>query len=159
MENVQENKFELVASQLNDLLNINCERVKGYRKALIQCSSNSSINSLLAQRIRYSTAFIENLREEILTLNGRYSFKKSYAAKLHRLWMDAKAFLFPENDISILSSCQFGDTVALSVYENILSSGAEFSKTIHEKIIFQKENIEAAHEEVKSMLQLTKNLA
>src|SRR6476660_4096552 len=102
---------------LNELIEINNDRVAGYRKA-IEETSDSNLRSTFLELINTSEKNLSELIEAVYNLGGKPEEGTKTTGKIYRVWMDAKAALTGGNRHQILSSCEYGEDVALGAYEH-----------------------------------------
>ncbi len=140
---------------LNDLIEINNDRVAGFEKAIADIKD---------QNIDLKAAFlgyVEQSRkngQELAALVGNYGkleTGKSVAGSIHRAWIDVKS-LFGGNDrAGILSEAERGEDSIKKAYSDALSSGnlpSDVSTVVSE----QAAKIKKSHDEVKALRDVAK---
>lgn len=143
-----ENTNELIQI-LNDLVKINNDRTEGFEKAERQASNVSEILPLVAGKSLQSERFAGELNQQIKVLGGDLEVDTSVPGKIFRVWMDVKNVLNPEDDPSILRSCEFGEDSALAAYKEVLDSDIEMPETIRQLILNQQATIRKSYDEIK----------
>jgi len=113
---------------LNDLVQINTDRIEGYQNALKQIEENEiSTNDAEPElRLRFlnyideSRKFKLELAKEVEVLGGDTELDTSTSGKLHRAWIDIKTTFTGHSKKSILEECEFGEDAIKKVYESAL---------------------------------------
>ena len=136
---------------LNELVVINNDRVAGYRTA-IEETSDSNLRSTFLELINTSEKNLSELIEAVYNLGGEPDESTKTTGKLYRVWMDAKAALTGGDRHQILSSCEYGEDVALEAYEHVLEHHADELSSPHLELVrSQKTRMQADHDKVKAM--------
>ena len=136
---------------LNELIEINNDRVAGYRKA-IEETSDSGLRSTFLELINTSEKNLSELIEAVYNLGGKPEEGTKTTGKIYRVWMDAKAALTGGNRHQILSSCEYGEDVALGAYEHVLEHHADELSAPHLQLVrSQREKMQQDHDRVKAM--------
>jgi len=73
------------------------------------------------------------------------------SGKLFRTWMEIKDNLAPNNRKAVLSSCEFGEDAAKREYKSVLDDSEDISTEALEIIRRQYAELQAAHDNIKSM--------
>ncbi|MFT4094626.1 MAG: PA2169 family four-helix-bundle protein [Niabella sp.] len=125
---------------LNDLLQINNDRIVGYEHARNELSDNKDddLKELFKRMINKSVDNNESLERLIDLYNGEPAAGTSGMGKVYRAWMDVKALFSGGNRKAILDSCETGDAAALRAYADALYE-EDLGKDVRELIIMQKE--------------------
>ena len=77
---------------LNDLIQINNDRVRGYEKASNELSAaDVDLKALFAQMSSESRKYATELSAEVGRLGGEPSTSTTASGKIYRAWMDVKA--------------------------------------------------------------------
>lgn len=105
---------------LNDLIEINNDRVEGYEKAAAQ-AKDTDLKAIFNSNAADSRRFAEELRS-IVNKEGEHSAEGTTTrGKIYRTWMDVKATFGGADRKGILSSCEFGEDAAQRAYKTVLS--------------------------------------
>jgi uncharacterized protein (TIGR02284 family) len=144
MRNKVTNK-ETVA-ELNRLVEINNDRVEGYKTALTE-TEDSGLKALFKEMADHSFQNRNELADEILKNGGEPTGGTCTSGKVFRAWMDIKAALTKKDRKAILNSCEFGEDAALDVYEEVLQKAKE--QGIRSLILKQKELLQKDHDRIK----------
>jgi uncharacterized protein (TIGR02284 family) len=95
---------------------------------------------------------LSELIEAVYNLGGKPEEGTKASGKLYRVWMDAKAALTGGNRHQILSSCEYGEDVALEAYEHVLEHHADELSSPHLELVrSQKTRMQADHDKIKTM--------
>lgn len=158
METMTKEKTEKIVSQLNDLVEINNDRIQGYERAISE-TDDEDLTYLFTNMAAHSRAYKSDLSREILSLGGEPTEGTKNSGKLFRAWMDIKAALTGKNRKEILGSCEFGEDAALDTYKTIIANEDNIlTEDILNLIKTQKQEIQLDHDRVKALRDLGKNL-
>ena len=135
---------------LNSLIEINNDRIEGYENASSE-TDEFDLKELFSRVSYTSEKCIEELQLEVLRLGGKPTDQTRTAGKIFRIWMDFKASITGLNRSAILSSCEQGEDVAVSVYERILKekSPENLSAEQIRMIYAQYQSIKSDHDKVR----------
>lgn len=106
---------------LNELIEINNDRVEGYETASKETEA-ADLKSLFAELSRTSYDNLSELRAEVSRLGGSPEEGTRVTGKFFRAWMDVKAALTGNDRGAILGSCEFGEDKALEAYEHVFEN-------------------------------------
>ena len=135
-------------SALNNLIEINNDRVEGYETASKETES-ADLKSLFAALSGTSTSILSELRSEVSKLGGTPEEGTRVTGKFFRAWMDVKAALTGNNRHEILASCEFGEDKAQEAYEDALATDAELPTNVRQLITDQKASLLESHNLIK----------
>ena len=130
---------EITIEALNDLVEINNDRIVGYETAMKEID-DSDLHLLFSKFILTSEKCAAVLRIEVAKLSGETETGTKNTGKLHRLWMDFKAAFKENNKLSILESCEFGDNIAVKTYTDTLDDNLQNLDPELQKIIMEQQN-------------------
>src|SRR5690349_20921547 len=108
-----------IQSVINDLMIINNDRYEGYKTAAEE-TKDVDLKAMFTRFSSQSKIFYSELSRLILDSKAPHKDETTMSGKLYRIWMDIKAAVTANNRKSILSSCEFGEDVALSAYKDAL---------------------------------------
>lgn len=149
-----ENNNQKTIDELNNLLEINNDRIEGYNHAVKE-TDESDLKAMFTQCAATSVKCKQQLTAEIQKLGGTPIEGTRNTGKLYRAWMDIKSALTNKNRKAILSSCELGEDVAVKNYEDALKNykiDSERYALIHE----QYSSIKSDHDRVKTLRDLVK---
>ena len=134
---------------LNDLIEINNDRVTGYEKAAAQ-ADDSDLKSIFNSNASESRKFAEELRHLVEREGSNPAEGTTFRGKIYRTWMDVKATFGGDSRHGVLASCEFGEDAAQRAYNTALDDkdlNAE-ERALLEK---QKQVLRSAHDRIKLM--------
>jgi uncharacterized protein (TIGR02284 family) len=136
---------------LNDLVQINNDRIAGYERALKEAGDeNADLKELFIRYISDSHKCKMELGTEIQALGDDMDTDSTTSGKIYRAWMDVKAVFTGHNREAILENCEFGEDAAQKAYKEALEDD-ELPAFLRETITNQKMRLRAAHDEIKAM--------
>ena len=140
---------------INDLIEINNDRVAGFEKAIADINDeNIDLKAIFqgyAEQSRKNgqeLAAIVGSVEEVETGN-------SVSGTLHRAWIDVKSLFGGSDRASILSEAERGEDAIKKAYKDALSGG-ELASDALTIVSSQAQGINAAHDEIKALRDLAK---
>ncbi|HVX25339.1 MAG TPA: PA2169 family four-helix-bundle protein [Parafilimonas sp.] len=146
MENNQK-----VIEVLNDLIQINNDRVTGYERALKELKDDdSNLRTLFESFIDQSRNIRNELGVEVQTLKGKMDDGTTASGKIYRAWMDVKAVFTGHDRHTVLENCEFGEDAAQKAYKTALNT-EDLPAYIKELITRQQQELKGAHDEVKAL--------
>lgn len=136
---------------LNDLIQINNDRVAGYEKAVEELDTfNNDLRNLFSSMIKQSNQHASALRQEVLSYGGEADTGTTTSGKIYRAWMDVKAVFTGHDRETILNNCEFGEDAAQKAYETALKTEG-LALNIRSLISGQKADLKASHDQIKKM--------
>jgi uncharacterized protein (TIGR02284 family) len=141
---------EKTVAVLNGLIEINNDRVNGYELAAKE-TDDDSLKGLFNDLAGDSRKFRQELSGMVTSIGGQPTKGTSVSGKVYRAWMDVKAAITAKDKKQILSSCEFGEDVALESYKTALNSDNSFSDEQRTLVQNQKENLQRAHNTIKEL--------
>lgn len=149
-----------LTSVLNDLVEINNDRVKGYEKAADESKLvDVDLQAIFHKMADDSRGYAAELTQEIARLGGTSSNDTTNMGKIYRVWMDVKAAFTGQDRQSILESCEFGEDAAQKAYKEALASDAEMSADTRQLITSQQSALKTAHDTIKKYRDMHKAVA
>ena len=149
MENINKNNEDVIET-LNDLVQINNDRIVGYEKALEDTKGGSNYNTLFNQMISQSRSYKQKLVEQVRTIGGDADWNETTnSGKVYRVWMDVKAAFTGKSDKSALESCEFGEDAAQKAYEEALTSDTPMPADVRALLVTQKSELRVSHDLIK----------
>ncbi|AWA30342.1 hypothetical protein HYN48_09720 [Flavobacterium magnum] len=138
-------------SVLNELIEINNDRVEGYETASKE-TKDSDLQALFATLQSTSQANLTELRQEVTRLGGKPEEGTRVTGKFFRAWMEVKAALTGNDRQSVLNSCEFGEDKALETYEHVLTNHtADLSADQIAMIRKQQAALQGEHDKVRAL--------
>ena len=98
---------------LNDLIQINNDRINGYEKAIEEIKDKDvDLQGIFSSMANDSRKYSAELSREVIRLGGNPDTGTTESGKLYRVWMDVKALFTGKDRQAILESCEFGEDAA-----------------------------------------------
>lgn len=136
---------------LNDLIEINNDRVEGYEKAIDELKEeDSDLKSLFVEMIGQSHKLKATLVQEVQVLGGDAETGTTTVGKIYRAWMDVKAVFTGHDRKTVLNNCEFGEDAAQKAYKTALES-EDLSADLRSTITDQKADLRMSHDKIKSL--------
>ncbi len=136
---------------LNSLIEINNDRIEGYETASKE-TTEPDLQSLFAQFKQTSEKCKTELVAEVNKLGGTPMEGTKMSGKFFRAWMDVKAALTNKDRKAILSSCEYGEDVAVDTYKKALKDDLADISSEHQALLnVQFGMIKSDHDKVKHL--------
>ena len=136
---------------LNDLIEINNDRVAGYEKAIEDLKDgDSDLKSLFVEMIGQSHKHKSTLAQEVQVLGGEAETGTTASGKIYRAWMDVKAVFTGHDRQTVLNNCEFGEDAAQKAYKMALETDG-LSADLRSTITEQKADLRASHDKIKAL--------
>ena len=140
---------------LNDLIQINHDRVEGYERANKETEvKDADLRSLFSEMATDSRRYANELSKYVTYEGGEPAEGTTFRGKIYRTWMDVKATFSGHDRKAILASCEFGEDAAQRAYNDALSSDAELDTEVRQLIMDQKNALKKSHDKIKRMRDL-----
>ena len=134
---------------LNDLIEINNDRVVGYEKAAAQ-ADDADLKSIFLANAAESKKFAKELKELVVRQGAEPVKETTFRGKIYRTWMDVKATFGGDDRKGILASCEFGEDAAQRAYKSALED-KDLPPETRSVVERQKEVLRGAHDRIKAM--------
>ena len=136
---------------LNDLIQINNDRITGYERALKELKDeDSDLRTLFTSFIDQSRQLKMALGKEVQALGADMDTGTTGSGKIYRAWMDVKALFTGHDRHTVLENCEFGEDAAQKAYKTALET-ENLPAFLFALISRQKEQLKSAHNEVKAL--------
>jgi uncharacterized protein (TIGR02284 family) len=150
MEQTTENTTDV----LNDLIQINNDRIEGYRKAKDELDGQEpDLQALFDDFISQSTQIRDQLKEEVNMRDEDAATDTTGRGKIYRKWMDVRVTFSGNNRKTVLENCERGEDAAQNAYKSALDE--DLPENIRLELRDQKEILNRAHNEVKRLRDST----
>ncbi|SOD12550.1 ferritin-like domain-containing protein [Pedobacter xixiisoli] len=141
---------------LNELIEINNDRVAGFQKALADINDeNIDLKELFQKYSQQSHKFSQELTALVAASAGEPETGNSVAGTLHRAWIDVKALFGGSDRESILSEAERGEDAIKKAYKTALSEGGLSGQAL-ETVNRQSGDVQAAHDSIKALRDAAK---
>ena|ERR1700761_4580275 len=135
---------------LNDLVQINNDRITGYEKAIKESKpEDTDLKILYAAMVAESHRMKIALATEVQTLGAETEQGTTTSGKIYRAWMDVKALFTGHDRHTILANCESGEEAAQKAYKTALNH--DLPAYIRELLSRQQEALRASLEEIRAM--------
>ena len=135
---------------LNDLIQINNDRVAGYERAAKEADSKDvDLISLFNDMASESRQYLAELRRYVQSNGEEPAEGSTFAGKIYRTWMDVKATFTGKDRKAILASCEFGEDAAQKAYKEALAE--DLSADVRQLIVDQKSSLKKSHDRIKRL--------
>lgn len=135
---------------LNDLIEINNDRVRGYEKAAEESKTlDVDLKATFEKFANDSRKYAAELTQKVNELGGEPSRDSTNMGKIYRVWMDVKATFSGHDRQAVLENCEFGEDAAQKAYRAALASDAEIDATTRQLITDQQGALKTAHDAIK----------
>ena len=141
---------------LNDLIEINNDRIVGYEKAIDELKAgDADLRTLFQRYIQESRQYADELRHEVTRLGGEPTKDgTTNSGKVYRVWMDLKAVVTGHDRKTVLANSEFGEDAAQKAYDLALNGDTELETPLRELLVAQKAKLRIGHDEVKRLRDL-----
>lgn len=138
------------AEVLNDLVQINNDRIEGYQKARNELKDeDADLKSLFLNMIEESQKYKMALATEVSAAGEDIETGTTTSGKIYRGWMDVKALFTGHDRKTVLNNCEFGEDAAQNAYKMALEE--ELPSNVRELISDQKASLRRSHDEIKRL--------
>ncbi len=139
------------AEVLNDLIQINNDRIEGYEKARQELKDeDADLKTLFLNMISESQKYKMALATEVSALGEDIETGTTNSGKIYRAWMDVKALFTGHDRKTVLNNCEFGEDAAQNAYKMALEAD-DIPSNIRELISDQKAALRQSHDEIKRL--------
>ncbi|RAJ25562.1 ferritin-like domain-containing protein [Pedobacter cryoconitis] len=140
---------------LNDLIQINNDRIAGYEKAIQELSpEDSDLKELFVKMIAESHKIKLALATAVQGTGTDMETGTTTSGKIYRAWMDVKAVFTGHDRKTILNNCEAGEDAAQRAYKSALEEEG-LSADTRSLITQQKSELRASHDQIKGLRDQT----
>jgi len=137
---------------LNDLVQINNDRIEGYEKAAKETQTeDADLRTLFLGMASESRRYVNELSKYVTQAGEEPADGTTARGKIYRAWMDVKATFTGKNRKAILASCEYGEDAAQKAYDEALKTDAELPTEIRQLIADQKSSLKKSHDAIRKM--------
>lgn len=135
---------------LNDLIQINTDRITGYEKAANETKDiDVDLQALFLKMADESRKYKAELSQEVIRLGGTPAEGRTGLGKIYQVWMSVKATFTGNDRKSALEACEYGEDAAQKAYRDALSSDAEIDADTRQLITSQQASLKTSHDIIK----------
>jgi uncharacterized protein (TIGR02284 family) len=136
---------------LNDLIQINNDRIIGYEKAIRDTKpEDDDLKVLYATMIAESHRIKIALATEVQSMGAEVEEGTTTGGKIYRAWMEVKAIFTGHDRHTILANCEAGEDAVQQAYRTALEHKA-LPAYIRTLLVRQKEALGSSHDEIKAL--------
>jgi uncharacterized protein (TIGR02284 family) len=144
-----------LAEVLNDLIQINNDRIEGYQKAINEADDiDVDLKAMFTKMENDSRDHVRELSSVVEDLGETPTDGTTVSGKVYRAWMDVKTAFSAKERQSILELCEFGEDAAQKAYNDALASDADMSTDVRKLITSQQQSLRTAHGVIKKYRDL-----
>ena len=145
-------KAQEIVEVLNDLIQINNDRIVGYQKAIKELKADDQdLKGLFDQLIIESQQIKSDLTREVSVLHGNAETSGTTASgKIYRAWMSVKAVFSGESRHAVLSNCEKGEDAAQKAYSDALQTD-KLPAFLREMLTSQQDTLKESHDEIRDL--------
>ncbi|MCW3090828.1 MAG: hypothetical protein JWP81_1897 [Ferruginibacter sp.] len=141
---------EKLIEVINDLIQINNDRVTGYEKAAAESKKlDVDLQAIFLSMANDSRKYAAELTQEVVKCGGEPAKGNTGKGKIYQVWMDVKATFSGYDRQTILESCEFGEDTIQRAYSAALASDAEMDAHTRHLLINQQSSLKTAHQLIK----------
>ncbi len=134
---------------LNDLIQINNDRIVGYERALKDLKAEDlDLKPIFMTCIDQSRTLKIELGDEVQNMGGTMDSTTTASGKLYRAWMEVKNTFTGHDRHSLLASCEYGEDAAQKAYSEALRE--DIPAYLRELIAEQQKSLKGSHDEIRS---------
>lgn len=136
---------------VNDLIQINNDRIAGYEKAAKQLSvSNDDLYNIFNAMALQSRQFVNQLRVQLGKQDEQHDDTTTIKGKIYHTWMDVKATFSSNDRKSTLESCEYGEDAAIKAYSSALEE-KELSSELRAILETQRSYMKESHDKIRDL--------
>ncbi len=153
MDNMQNNLGEF----LNNLIEINNDRIEGYEKAitLLPKDENLGLKALFGGYRDQSIKFKSEITPFVVQQGETPTDETRTSGKLFRAWMSIKSAVDPFTSHAILESCERGEDEFVKVYNDAMKESAQLPMDLLVVLQSQASEQFKAHNHIKQLRDTT----
>ncbi|WP_028297609.1 ferritin-like domain-containing protein [Olivibacter sitiensis] len=144
---------EKVADVLNDLIQINNDRIKGYQTALEDTEwTDADLKALFEYYVIQTKQFNKELSEAVAHYGHELPEEGTTAAgKLHRAWIDIKTTFTGKDRKAVLEECERGEDASKKAYRDALTEATSFPAEVQELLRKQADEQLKGHDKIRDL--------
>ena len=143
-----------VISTLNGLIETCKDGQEGFKDAA-EGVERSEVKSVFYELSQQRAKFTGELQQAVRGLGGDPETSGSFAAALHRGWIDIKSVVTRRDEEAILNECERGEDSAVKMYETALKE--TLPNDVAEVVRRQAGEVRAAHDQVRGLRNKFRN--
>ena len=145
-------EIEKTVGALNELVEINNDRIEGYKKASENVEERD-LKDLFLKFENTSRKCLNELNSEVNQFGGKATEETNTSGKIFRAWMDFKSDVTGKDKKAILNSCEYGEVNADKAYERIIDEKSEYLSPQQQLMVKEQRNLlKSDHNQIKRLL-------
>lgn len=137
---------------LNDLIQINNDRVAGFEHAGKNLGDEDrDLSDFFRSQREASRQNVFELSKIVNQMGGDADDGHSVSGTIHRNWLDVRATFSGHDRESILAECERGEDAIKQAYQDALTGDSGLSDEFRQIVSRQSEGIIASHDKIKAM--------
>lgn len=137
---------------LNDLIEINNDRVAGFEKASKDLEGNDTdLKTIFNKLADESRTNASQLKTAVSQNGGEMESGTSVSGSIHRAWIDVKATFSGHDRKSVLQECERGEDAIKKAYRSALDPENNLSADVIQMISTQQQGVNAGHDQIKAL--------
>ncbi|MBL4675248.1 MAG: PA2169 family four-helix-bundle protein [Mucilaginibacter sp.] len=146
METTTEKSVEV----LNDLIEINNDRIDGFTRASKDLGEgDADLKAIFDKFASDSRQNVQELSGAVGQVGGELETGNSLTGTIHRAWLDVKATFTGHDRKAILAECERGEDAIKKAYRSALSPDSNLSHDQAQLIVKQQQLIDEGHDKIK----------
>ena len=152
METTTEKSVEV----LNDLIEINNDRIDGFDRASKDLGeADADLKAVFEKFASDSRRNVQELSAAVGQAGGEVETGNTATGTIHRAWLDVKATFSGHDRKSILEECERGEDAIKKAYQSALTDG-DLSGELSVLVSRQAQEQKLAHDKVKALRDSSK---
>jgi uncharacterized protein (TIGR02284 family) len=144
--------IEKSAEILNDLIEINNDRIAGFERASKDLEGNDSdLKAIFDSYSEESRQNVQELGSAVNETGSEVEDGSSASGAIHRTWLDVKATFSGHDRKSVLEECERGEDAIKKAYTTALNPDNGLSAEFYDLVSRQQQGINAAHDKIKAL--------
>jgi uncharacterized protein (TIGR02284 family) len=137
---------------LNDLIQINNDRVKGFEHAIKALEGkDADLQAIFENGVNESNLNVQELSTAVTKLGGEPETGSGAGGSIHRAWLDVKATFSGHDRKSILDECERGEDAIKRAYRDALAPDSGLTAEETTLVSRQEQDILASHDRIKAL--------
>ncbi|RWY49265.1 ferritin-like domain-containing protein [Mucilaginibacter gilvus] len=147
-----ETTTEKSAEVLNDLIEINNDRIDGFTRAAKDLGEgDADLKAVFEKFASDSRQNVQELSAAVGQTGGELETGNSVSGTIHRTWLDVKATFSGHDRKAILSECERGEDAIKKAYRDALTADNGLSSEHSSLIATQQQAINEGHDRIKAL--------
>jgi len=137
---------------LNDLIEINNDRIDGFERASKDLGEgDGDLKTLFSKFAADSRRNVQELSAAVGQAGGEVETGNTASGTIHRAWLDVKATFSGHDRKSILEECERGEDAIKKAYRDALTEDNGLSTQNSQLIAQQQQVINEGHDTIKAL--------